>query len=87
MSSLSHTLAMETLWSLFTTDIIGAEWLVDEGADVELEQAAEKPFQGTTLGRALIVIFSADFNPATGELEKVVAVEAEGDVGLPASYR
>lgn len=79
-----------TLWFAFTTDIIGAEWLLDEGADVELDQAAETLFHGRTLGRAVIVVFSADFSPSTGELgelEKVVAIDAEGDVVLPRSRR
>jgi hypothetical protein len=38
----------------------------------------------------VIVVFSADFSPSTGELgelEKVVAIDAEGDVILPPSRR
>jgi hypothetical protein len=65
-----------TMWFSFTTDIIGAEWLVDEGADVELEQAAETLFQGRTLGRSVVVIFRAEYTFADGvlgDLEKVVA--------------
>ena len=71
-----------TLWFSFTTDIIGAEWLIDEGADVELEQAAETLFQGRTLGRAVALIYRAEYTVRDGELgdlEKVVGVDAEDE--------
>jgi hypothetical protein len=74
-----------TLWFSFTTDIISAEWLVDEHADVELDQAAETLFQGRTMGRPVIVIYRADFGVTTGELgelEKVVAVDADDQSSL-----
>jgi hypothetical protein len=74
-----------TLWFSFTTDIVGAEWLVDEGADVELDQAAETLFQGRTMGRPVIVIYSVDFVVETGELgelEKVIAVDADDPAAL-----
>ncbi len=74
-----------TLWFSFTTDIVGAEWLSDERADVDLDQAAETLFQGRTLGRPVIAIFSADFTLSSGdlgELEKVIAVDADDADGL-----
>jgi len=74
-----------TLWFSFTTDIVGAEWLSEERADVELEQAAETLFQGRTLGRAVVVIFRAEYTLADGtlgDLEKVVAVNADDAASL-----
>jgi len=74
-----------TLWFSFTTDIVGAEWLIDERADVELDQAAETLYQGRTMGQSVVVIYSADFSLQSGELlgelEKVVAVDAGDEVG------
>jgi len=77
-----------TLWFSFTTDIVGAEWLVEERSEVDLDQAAETLFYGRTMGRPVIVIYSADFRVPTGELgelEKVVAVDADDAVTLSTS--
>ena len=71
-----------TLWFTFTTDIVGAEWLADEHADVDLDRAAETLFQGMTMGRAVVVTYRADFTPETrevGELEKISADDAPDD--------
>ncbi len=63
----------------FTTTPLGAEWLAQERADIEIDLAEESFVQGHTGERSIVVLYAIEFDPKTFELGEPEQLSAEDD--------
>jgi hypothetical protein len=63
----------------FVVDIVGAEWLVDEDADVDIDVWEDSFAQGRTYARYVKATYWADFDSETGELGDLEQATASDD--------
>ncbi len=78
-TALIEIVAHAVMYFGFVTDIAGAEWLIDERADIEIELWESSFAQGRTHARYVKVTFWADFAPQTGELGELEQAGAAND--------
>ncbi len=63
----------------FVTDIGGAEWLIEDRADIEIESWESSFAQGRTHARYVEIIYWADFDLDSGELGELEQAGAHDD--------